>query len=120
MSHELGAWGEEMAARRLAADGWTVVERNLTWGRREIDLVVRRDSLLVFVEVKTRSGSGYGGPQAAVGWKKRQEIQAVARAYLARHVREELDIRFDVVAIVAAGGRVLSYTHVEDAWRPGD
>lgn len=117
--HDLGAWGEAVAARRLEAGGWTILERNLKWGRREIDLVARRDSLLVFVEVKTRSGDGFGGPQAAVTWKKRREIEAVARAYLTRARPGDVDVRFDVIAIVAGDARtVLSYSHIADAWRP--
>jgi putative endonuclease len=118
--HDLGAWGEDLAARRLEDDGWTVLERNLRWGRREIDLVVRRGITLAFVEVKTRKGLGYGSPEEAVTWKKRREIEAVARYYLARSGERDLDIRFDVIAIVADGAcRVLSYRHIEDAWRPG-
>ncbi|MBT8489198.1 MAG: YraN family protein [Gemmatimonadetes bacterium] len=117
--HDLGAWGETTAARRLVSDGWAIVERNLCWGRREIDLVVRRGSLLAFVEVKTRSCAGFGGPEGAVTWKKRREIEAVARAYLARHPGLDLDIRFDVIAIVCdVRRRVLSYVHIEGAWRP--
>ncbi len=117
--HDLGTWGEETAARRLVSGGWTIVERNLSLGRREIDLVATRGSLLAFVEVKTRSCAGYGGPEGAVTWKKRREIEAVARAYLTRLPRLDLDIRFDVVAIVCDDSRqVLSYTHIEDAWRP--
>lgn len=116
---DLGLWGEDLAAHRLTADGWTVVERNLRCGRREIDLVVRRGITLVFVEVKTRKGVGFGSPEEAVTWKKRLEIEAVARYYLARSGDHDLDIRFDVIAIVADDRhRVLSYTHIEDAWRP--
>lgn len=118
--HDLGAWGEAVAARRLKDDGWEILERNLLLGRREIDLVARRGSLLAFVEVKTRSGSGYGPPQEAVTWKKRREIEAVASSYLATHAPGDVDVRFDVVAIVAdEAHRVRSYTHIEDAWRPG-
>ncbi len=97
-----------------------MLDRNVRWGRREIDLVIRRDGLLAFVEVKTRSGPGFGPPQEAVTWKKRREIEAVARYYLARMRARDLDVRFDVVAIVTdASGHVVELDHVEDAWRPG-
>ena len=117
--HDLGAWGEKTAARQLVSEGWTIEERNLTWGRREIDLVARRGSMLAFVEVKTRSCAGFGGPEGAVTWKKQREIEAVARAYLTRRPLLDLDIRFDVIAIVCDDRRrVRSYAHIEDAWRP--
>lgn len=117
--HDLGAWGEALAARRLEAEGWTILERNLIWGRKEIDLVARRGPLLVFVEVKTRSGGGYGGPQGAVTWRKRREIETVARGYLIRRPGLDVDIRFDVIAIVCDDARrLVSFAHIEDAWRP--
>lgn len=118
--HDLGARGEDIAARRLRDDGWSVVERNMRWGRREIDIVARRGITLAFVEVKTRRGVGYGSPEEAVTWKKRLEIEAVARYYLARSAEDDLDVRFDVIAIVTdERHRVISYRHIEDAWRPG-
>ena len=108
-----------MVARRLASEGWTILEQNLMWGRREIDLVVRRGSLLAFVEVKTRSGAGYGGPEGAVTRKKRREIEAVAAGYLASRPTLGVAVRFDVIAIVCDDARrIVSYTHIEDAWRP--
>lgn len=118
--HRLGERGERIAAAHLESTGWTVLDRNVRWGRREIDLVIRRDGLLAFVEVKTRSGPGFGPPHEAVTWKKRREIEAVARYYLARMRARDLDVRFDVVAIVTdASGHVVELDHVEDAWRPG-
>ncbi len=117
--HALGAWGEEVAALRLEKDGWTIVDRNLTLGRREIDIVARRGSLLAFVEVKTRSTAGCGGPEGAVTWRKRREIETVALSYLARSPEPDVDVRFDIIAIVAGEGqRIVSYSHIEDAWRP--
>lgn len=119
-SRDLGLWGEELAARRLTSAGWEVVERNFRWGRREVDLIARRGDILAFVEVKTRAGSGYGAPQEAVTRLKRREIEAVARFYLARLGQPDVDVRFDVVAIVVDGWRrVVGFTHIEDAWRPG-
>ena len=118
--HHLGVLGEDAAATYLEDDGWTVLDRNVRWGRKEIDLVARRGRLLAFVEVKTRSGAGYGAPQEAVTWKKRREIESVARFYLARAGAADLDVRFDVVAVhTDREGRVVRLDHLEDAWRPG-
>src|SRR5699024_3511090 len=51
---ELGRAGEELAARRLAELGWTVLERNLRLTSGELDIVALDGSTLVFAEVKTR------------------------------------------------------------------
>lgn len=118
--HQLGRRGEMLAARILEARGWRILARNYRAGRREIDVVARRDTLLAFVEVKTRGGAGFGSPQAAVTRLKRREIEAVAVDFLARHVRDDVEVRFDVVAIrTGPSGRVVMVEHIEDAWRPG-
>ncbi len=117
--HALGAWGERQAARVLQRRGWRVLARGYRSGRREVDLVVRREGTVAFVEVKTRTGEGFGGPEGAVDALKRREIEAVAQAYLTRHDLRDVDVRFDVVAIVIGPGRrIRRLTHVEDAWRP--
>lgn len=117
--HALGAWGERYAAIRLEREGWTILERGYRLGRREVDLIVRRGGYLVFVEVKTRSDTRYGEPEEAVTWAKRREIEAVALDYLLRREPGDVQVRFDVIAIVAGPGREgLRYRHIEDAWRP--
>ncbi|MGD8321320.1 MAG: YraN family protein [Gemmatimonadota bacterium] len=119
-AHALGRWGEARAERFLRERGWTVLARNYRFGRREVDLVVRRRNLVAFVEVKTRAGSGFGAPQEAITALKRREIEAVATHFLARHAMEGVSVRFDAVAIVVQPDRrVVGIEHVEDAWRPG-
>ena len=117
--HRLGRRGERLAERHLVARGWRVLARNHRFGRREVDLVVERDRLIVFVEVKTRAGEGYGDPLEAVTLLKRREIEVVAERYLASHPGPWTGVRFDAVSIVAPPGGPVRLEHVEDAWRPG-
>jgi putative endonuclease len=119
-AHALGRWGEGRAAHFLERRGWTVLARNYRFGRREVDLVVRRGDVVAFVEVKTRAGRGFGTPQEAITALKRREIEAVATDFLFRYRLEGVSVRFDAVAIeVDRGLRVVRVEHVEDAWRPG-
>ncbi len=118
--HVLGAWGEAEAVRLLVSRGWSILDRGYRLGRREIDIVAARRGVLAFVEVKTRHEAPFGPPEAAVDWRKRAEIEAVASDYLMRHVQGETDVRFDVVAIVVRPDRtIVRIEHIEDAWRPG-
>jgi len=119
--HALGRCGEEHATRVLQARGWTVLARNYRFGRREVDLVVRRDDLVAFVEVKTRAGPGYGSPLEAVTRLKRREIEAVAAHFLLCHGLTSVQVRFDAVGIQVLRGvrTTVEVEHVEDAWRPG-
>jgi putative endonuclease len=112
----LGDRGEALAADYLERAGWTILVRNFRMGRKEIDLVARRDGVVAFVEVKTRAGTGYGHPLEAITWKKRREIHQVATAWIDRFGHPDYTYRFDAIAVqVAAGSESLE--HVQDAWR---
>ena len=97
-----GGDGEERAAAHLAAKGLTIVSRNFRTRQGEIDLVARDGDVLVFVEVRLRKGSGYGGAPASVTFHKQRRIQAAAQMYL-RQFRRPPRCRFDVVANEADG-----------------
>jgi putative endonuclease len=112
----LGRRGEARAAAHLASRGFTILDRNFRFHRNEIDLVARRDDLVIFVEVKTRSGDAFGHPLEAVTARKRREIERVARAWIQRRGRAGDDYRFDAIA-VTEGPRGAELVHVEDAWR---
>ena len=114
--HALGRAGERRAREYLVERGWTIEAANYRFGRREVDLVARRGNLIAFVEVKTRAGAGYGTPEEAVTRLKRREIELVAQEYLVRHRLEDVDVRFDVLALTV--GPEARITHLEDAWRP--
>jgi putative endonuclease len=108
-----------VAAGYMLGRGWRILASNYRFGRREVDLIVRRSDLVAFVEVKTRAGSGYGAPEEAVTRLKRREIEAVAERWLERHRPGDVDVRFDVISIlVGPDGRVTDVAHLEDAWRP--
>jgi putative endonuclease len=118
-THRLGMRFEAAAARWLEARGWTVVERNVRFHRKEVDLIARRGAVIAFVEVKGRRGDGFGQPAEAVTWRKRREIEAVARWWIERHPTPGADYRFDVVAVAPGPSGRLVIEHVEDAWRAG-
>jgi putative endonuclease len=116
--HRLGLAGEETAAAFLEQRGWRVLDRRFRMGRLEIDLVARRGTLVAFIEVKTRTGSGFGSPLEAVGWRKRREITLVASSWMERHGLGRCTYRFDVIGVTLSHGKP-AIEHVEDAFRPG-
>ena len=101
-----GDAAEERAWRYLQSQGLKLVQRNYrTPGRGggEIDLIVQdTDATLVFVEVRQRSRSDFGGAAASIGRSKQQRIVLAARHYLMRW-RRMPPTRFDVVLLEGAG-----------------
>jgi putative endonuclease len=118
-THRVGRRFEDLAADWLSAAGWRILDRNTRFGRREIDLVVRRGPVVAFVEVKGRRGAGCGDPLAAITARKRAEIEEVARFWVARHGLPGVRYRFDAVAVRPLPHGGFEIEHVEDAWRPG-
>ena len=94
-----GREAEESACRFLREKGYEIVARNWRTVRGELDIVARDGPTLVFVEVKARSGSGFGGPAAAVHPSKQRRLISAARAFLSETACA-LPARFDVVAIL--------------------
>ena len=112
--NDTGRKGEETAANYLLAKGYTILARNYRYRKAEIDLIVRKDKLLVFVEVKTRSRRDYGYPEEAVSARKIQLFLRTAEEYIYR-TRWTSDLRFDIIAIQTDGHRHEVY-HIEDAF----
>lgn len=92
-----GAAAEEQAARYLTQRGLRIVERNFRVRGGEIDLICRDGASVVFVEVRLRRRSDYGGAAASITAAKQAKIVMAARHWLARH--GEFPCRFDCVLL---------------------
>jgi putative endonuclease len=110
-----GELGERIAERWLRERGWRVMQRRFRTGHRDIDLVVEREGVVAFVEVKARRGDEFGDPVEAVDWRKQRELGRSAKVWISRHGRREEAYRFDVVGILVDGSRV-RVRHIENAF----
>jgi putative endonuclease len=117
--HVRGLEGEQVAMRYLTFAGWTILHHRFRMGRFEIDVVARKGSLVAFIEVKTRWGSGFGRPVEAVTWAKRRDLARVAQAWVDRHGRAAFSYRFDVIGVTLSSPGPHRVEHVEDAFRVG-
>lgn len=96
---EKGRLGEEIAFKYIVSNGGNVIEKNYRTKIGEIDLIVRTNKELVFVEVKSRSNINYGYPSESVNYKKRRKIINVAKYYILENSLYNLSIRFDVIEV---------------------
>lgn len=110
-----GAWGEDLALKYMTSRGYKLVERNYRTRYGELDLILRKDELLVFVEVKLRRGIGFGHPLEAVTPHKQATLRSLAEQYLADNDPDFDTLRFDVVGILADRDEV-RVSHIEDAF----
>ncbi|MFF0530123.1 YraN family protein [Nocardia amikacinitolerans] len=109
----LGAYGEELAARFLQDAGMEIVVRNWRCRYGELDLIARDSGTTAFVEVKTRSGLGFGTPAEAVTFAKRQRIRRLALLWLAEQDGPWRRIRFDVISVLIQPGHNPVIDHLE-------
>ncbi|WBM74005.1 YraN family protein [Saprospira grandis] len=113
--HKIGILGEKMALEYLLKQGYQLKAKNWRYGRAEIDLIVFKKNVLIFVEVKTRKNATFGPPELAVTPKKQQLLFEAAAAYMHAQNYEE-EIRFDVIAIQLSAHEAIK--HFEDAFFP--
>ena len=95
---DTGAQAEALAARFLAARGLSIVARNFRTRFGEIDLIARDRDTLVFIEVRKRRSSAFGGAVESITAAKRARLIAAAQVYLG-NLRSEPACRFDAVLI---------------------
>lgn len=107
--------GEEEAARYLGRRGLAIRERNWRCRAGEMDLVALDGGTVVFVEVKTRSGSGFGAPAEAVTPAKQRRLRQVAAWYLTEKGLHGAPCRFDVVSVMGRPG-AFAVEHIPDAF----
>jgi putative endonuclease len=111
----LGKEGERVAELYLQKKGYKLVERNYRCSGGELDLIVLDRRVVVFVEVKTRTGIGFGSPLEAVEFHKQRRMIRAAQFFLAEKNLQQRDARFDVVG-VSWQGREPVVEHIENAF----
>jgi putative endonuclease len=110
----LGVSGEALAEDHLRGLGYQIVEKDLRTPLGQLDLVVMDGKTLVFVEVKTRTGHGFGLPQEAVDAKKIRKLRQLGLYYLKIRPHRG-SVRFDVVGLTVSDGRLVRVDHIKNA-----
>ncbi len=113
--NDTGHWGETRAAEFLQKAGYMIVVKNYRHRHAEIDLIAKKDKLLIFVEVKTRSGTGFGMPEEFVNYQKTRLILKAAENYIFDH-DWKFDVRFDIVAVLILPNGDVDVRHIQDAF----
>jgi putative endonuclease len=115
---ESGAAAEAAAADYLQTRGLQVLARNLRCRAGELDLVCLHESVIVIVEVRHRTSSGFGGALASVTWRKQRKLIRATEYFRPRqpawHARA---LRFDVIAVQGRPDGTHEMHWIRDAFR---
>ena len=103
-AYAFGQEAEKRAALFYQKQGYTIVAQNFRYRKAEIDLIVRKDNLLVAVEVKARSSIAFGAPYSFISSKKIKLLVMAMDAYIQQH-QLEVEVRFDVLCYTLIRGK---------------
>lgn len=112
--NELGKIGEQLAADYLHRHGYSILERNFIYDKAEIDIIARKEDLIIVVEVKTRNSDFFGDPQDFVTKGKIKLLVKAANEYLLSN-ELDMEVRFDVIAVLK-NKHIEQLEHFENAF----
>ncbi len=112
---ELGALGEQLAVDHLIGQGWTILARNWRCRYGELDVIAADPAArtVVFVEVKTRTGDGFGGLAYAVPPEKLRRLRRLAGVWLAGQQSHWDTVRMDVIRVRIGRRRDPEIAHLQ-------
>lgn len=111
---ELGRRGEQLAAAFLEGEGLKIIDRNWRCTQGEIDLIALDGDNLVFVEVKTRSGTSFGHPLESITPLKLARIRRLSAAWCEVHPEHSArSARVDAISVLAPRNGTVDIEHLK-------
>lgn len=114
---ELGRTGEALAKTHLENSGYEILDENWTYGKAEIDLIAYKNKVIIFAEVKTRTGTGFGQPEDFVDARKQKLLVDAADEYIYL-MNHQGEVRFDIISVLFDRNNNYILKHIEDAFWP--
>ena len=108
-----GKFGEQLGQSFFIEAGYTLLEKNWRHSRWEVDIIASKNTVLHFVEIKTRRTKKFGLPEEKVGNKKIQNLLNAAEEYLYQHPQWKR-IQFDILSIIINNNQQPAYFLIED------
>ena len=110
---ETGRLGEQMAEAYLKECGYAIIGRNVRCGHKEIDLICKDGSYIVFVEVKARTETDHGLPAECITQRKQALLRTAALMYLQKNGLADAFCRFDAIEVYLTTGKI---NHIPNAF----
>ncbi|MFN3020247.1 YraN family protein [Soonwooa sp.] len=114
--NDFGKLAEDAACTFLESNCYDILERNFRFLKAEVDIIAKTENTLVIVEVKARSDNHFINPEDAVNKKKMRLLVAAADEY-SQSLKEDLDVRFDIISVLKTKQNILEIKHIKDAFQ---
>ena len=115
--NELGKWGEQVAVEYLQKKGYQIMFRDWKIGHRDLDIIAKKDDVVVILEVRTRRNNRFGDTEMTIDRQKIKNICIASNAFVKR-LKVDNEIRFDIIAITGTPDTGYTINHIEDAFKP--
>lgn len=112
-TNQTGNLGEQLARHYLEQQGLMHLHSNWRMGKKEVDLIMHKDGVLHFIEVKSQSSPSLATPDRRVTAAKLSNMRQVASGFLQTHPGWRF-IQFDIVAVVMEAGKDAAFFWIED------
>ena len=114
---DLGRRGENLAKTFLEDLGYEILDENWTQGKAEVDIIAYKDRVIIYTEVKTRTGNSFGEPEDFVDRRKQGLLADAADEYIYLMDRQG-DVQFDIISVLFDRNENYTLKHIEDAFWP--
>ncbi len=108
---QVGKENEELAQKFLENKGYHILDKNFSTRYGEIDIIAKKENILIFIEVRSKSYNHFGKPFETIDKNKIKKILKTAQTYISKENLDNFDIRFDVISI--ENGKL---THIKSAF----
>lgn len=113
--NDFGKVAEDLAVDFLEKAGYKILVRNFRFRHAELDIIAKKDELVVVVEVKARNSDAFISPQEAVTKSKIKLIILATDHYLATF-NPNKEVRFDIISVQPDESGKLAIEHLSDAF----
>lgn len=117
-NRDIGTYGEDLSAEYLKRNSYSIISRNFRTRCGEIDIICKKNDLIIFLEIKSRYNYNYGSPIEAITYSKQKQIIKLCKYYIYINNLINYNYRFDVIEVLLnKENNLYSINHISDAFR---
>ena len=115
---DIGSFGEALARDYLISKGYKILNMNFRNKFGEIDIICKKNNLLIFCEIKSRYSNSFGSPIEYITCYKQKQIIKLSELYLISKKYYNFNVRYDIIEVIfntITSSHIIN--HVQDAFR---